>query len=146
MSQWRLGKLLRCEAEFKQKKATIAYAKFSGHLLSSKQLELSTKMHYVAAVVDSTLLHGGELWTELSHAASRSIEAVHMRWLRKATMSFRGDAEDRVSDHDLRITYNVPSVWSLLRCQRLRYLATFTKASPFLRALFCSIRVENLRG
>ena len=58
-----------------------------------------------------------------------------MRWLKKATGSYRAQSELRQSDHDVRVTFAVPSTWSLLRCMRLRYLSTFKKASPFLRAL-----------
>ena len=96
---------------------------------------MRTKLQSVAAVVDATLLHGGELWSELTHFVASRVEAVHMRWLRKVTGSFRATSESRLSDHDVRVTFSVPSAWALLRCQRLRYLATFSKSSPFLRDL-----------
>ena len=62
-------------------------------------------------------------------------EAVHMRWLRKATGHFRAVAEDRICDEVLRSTYEVSSTRSLLLIRRLAYLASFRKASQFLRAL-----------
>ena len=114
---------------------SAVYSKFSGKIISSALFELKLKIRVTAAVVDSTLLHAGELWTALSFDAARRIEAVHMRWLRKATGHFRAIAEDRMCDEEVRITYQVPSTRSLLLVRRLTYLASFQKASPFLRAL-----------
>ena len=57
-----------------------------------------------------------------------------MRWLRKATGHFRAVAEDRMCDEEVRITYEVPSTRSLFLLRRLMYLASFRKASLFLRA------------
>ncbi len=71
-------------------KATIAYAQFSGLLLSSGQLDVHTQLRSVSAVVDSTFLHGGELWTLLYNDLSSRVEAVHMRWLRKSDWTVSG--------------------------------------------------------
>ena len=71
-------------------------------------------MRATGAVVDSTLLHAGGLWTALCLEVAQRIEAVHMRWLRKATGHFRAIPEDRMCDEELRITYEVPSTRSLL--------------------------------
>ena len=114
---------------------TAAYAKVSGKFISSALFDVKLKIRATGAVVDSTLLRAGELWTALSLEAAQRIEAVHMRWLRKATGHFRAVAEDRMCDEEVRITYEVPSTRSLLLVRRLMYLASFRKASPFLRAL-----------
>ena len=81
-------------------------------------------------MVDSTLLHAGELGTALSLDAARRIEAVHMRWLRKATGHYRAIAEDRMCDEAVRVTYEVPSTRSLLLVRRLTYLASLQKGQP----------------
>ena len=85
--------------------------------------------------MDTTVLHAGELWMLVSTDLSSRVEAVHMRWLRKVTGQLRAIAEDCCTDTDLRITFQVPSTWSLLAAQRIRYLSSFRKASPFLLAL-----------
>lgn len=83
-----------------------------------------------------TLLHNCELWTELATTAASRVEAVHMRWLRKATGAFRSAADLRCTvKGDLRVTDQVASTWSLIACRRLRYLSSFKKASPYLKAL-----------
>ena len=114
---------------------SVAYSKFSGKFFSSALFELKLKIRVTLAVVDSTLLHAGELWTALSLDAARRIEGVHMRWLRKATGHYRAIAGDRMCDEAVRVTYEVPSARSLLLVRRLTYLASLQKASPFLRAL-----------
>jgi hypothetical protein len=76
------------DAARRVQKAVLAYAQLSGHFLSSQQFEIRTKLQTAAALVDATLLHGGQLWLELpSYVASR-MEGIHIRWLRKATASF----------------------------------------------------------
>ena len=114
---------------------TAAYAKLSGKFLSSALFDVKLKIRATGEVVDSTLLHASELWTALSIETAQRIEAIHMRWLRKATGHFRAVAEDRMCDEAVRITYVVSSNRSLLLTRRLMYLASFRKASPFLRAL-----------
>jgi hypothetical protein len=109
----------------------LAYAKLSGHVMSSKLFEVRAQLQCVVALVDSTLLHGGQLWLELPSYLAGRLKGLRTRWLRKATASCRVHAAERVADNDLRVTYLMPSVWSLLRCQRLRYWATLQKASPF---------------
>ena len=121
-------------------KVVLAYPKLSGHFLSSQHLEVRTKLQTAAALVDATLLHGGQLWLELPAFLASKLEGIHMRWIRKATASFRVNQDDRASDHDLRVTYLMSSVWSLLRCQRLRYLATFQKSQPVSACLDAKCR------
>ncbi len=58
-----------------------------------------------------------------------------MRWLRKATGSFRTDPDSHCNDHYVRVTVLVSSTWSLHACQRLRYLATLQTTNPLLKAL-----------
>ena len=147
-TSWFLGHIqwvAYCRCSSQSTKGQFCLLKKSGHFLSSKLFAVETKLHTAAALVDSTLLHGGQLWLGLPPYIAGRMEAIHMRWLRKATSSYRSQAEDRVSDHDLRVTYDVPSVWALLRGQRLRYLATFMKASPFY-VLCSSMKVGSLRG
>jgi len=114
-----------------------------GPFFHSAQIDLRVKIQTTAALVDATLLNGGQLWTELAPYVAARLEAVHMRWLRKATGSFRAQSELRQSDHDVRVTFLVQSTWSLLRCLRLRYVSTFKKASPFLRALLQNSGVQS---
>jgi hypothetical protein len=80
--------------------------------VSSALFELKLKIRVTAAVVDSSLLHASELWTALSLDAARRIEAVHMRWLRKATGHDRAIAENLMCDEAVRATYEVPSTRS----------------------------------
>ena len=76
-------------------------------------------MNVTAALVDATLLHGSELWAPLAEGPAARIEAVHTRWLRKATGAFRPVEEDRLTDAEVRITYEAPSTHSLIVCRRL---------------------------
>ena len=46
------------------------------------------KLHAAAAFVDAALLHGSELWSPLADGIAGRVEAVHARWLRKATGEF----------------------------------------------------------
>ena len=67
--------------------------------------------------------------------AAHSVEAVHMRWVRKVTGYPLGGDSEGTSDDWVRFTYEIPSTWSMLSCRRLSYLSPLRKSSPFLKAL-----------
>ena len=115
--------------------AGSVYAKVSGHVLSSQQLDLIVKLQASAATVDATLLHGSKSWAHIAAGPALRIEAMHTRWLRKATGEYRAVSEDWQSEAEVRVTYNVASTCSLIAFCRLAYLSSLGKASPFLRAL-----------
>ena len=94
--------------------SAIAYGRLSGHYISSPRFDLALHISSTAAIVDATLLHASELWSVFSDQVAGRVEAVHMRWLRKATGELRSVAEGRSSDQDARITYDVPSTRSQL--------------------------------
>ena len=103
--------------------------------LSPSQFDLALKLQSTAAFVDATLLSGSKLWPPLADGIASRVEALHMRWLRKATGEFRAIELYRKTDAEVRITFDVPSTNSLIACRRLSYLSSFGKASPFLLAL-----------
>ena len=115
--------------------ANKAYAKMSGHFLGSARIPLETKMLAAGTLVDTVLLHGGELWTPLSAGIAQRVEHVHMRWLRRATAEIRSGTSPNLTDEEVRSIYQAASTSSLLACRRLRYLSSFDKACPFLRSL-----------
>ena len=89
--------------------ASGAYARVSGHVLSSSQFDLALKLQSTAAFVDATLLSGSELWPPLADGIAARVGAVHTRRLRKATGEFRSVAQGRQSDAEVRIIYKVAS-------------------------------------
>ena len=115
--------------------ATGAYRQTSGRFLSSRRFGLPVKRQAVGVVVEAVQLYACELWPEPSAASLRAHEAVHMRWLRKATAHFRGDAAGRLSDLEVRRLYGESSVESRMRMRRLLYLPQLLRASPWLKAM-----------
>ena len=115
--------------------ASKADAKMSGHLLGSLQLPLETKILAATTLVDTVLLHASELWPPLAAGIAQKVKYVHTRWLRKATAEFRTSLEPNLTDEEVRSIYMLHSTNSLIACRRLRYLSSFGKACPFVRAL-----------
>ena len=77
-------------------------------------MDLIVKLQASAATVDATLLHGSKLWAHIAAGPALRIEAMHTRWLRKATGEYRAVSEDWQSEAEVRVTYNVASTCSLI--------------------------------
>ena len=93
-------------------------AKLSARICENKKLTTQTKVAVYRACIVSTLLFGSESWTTYASQEKR-LNNFHMRCLRRIlSISWT----DKVSNNEVLARANIPSMFTLLRQRRLRWL------------------------
>ncbi|XP_052673517.1 uncharacterized protein LOC128155711 [Crassostrea angulata] len=99
-------------------KATSTLAQLSKRVWTNPTLKTSTKMAVYNACIISTLLYGSESWTTYSRQ-ERRLNAFHLRCLRRILgISW----QDKVPNTEVLSRANLPSMFTMLRQRRLRWL------------------------
>ena len=93
-------------------------ARLNKRVWENKALTLSTKCQVYRACVLSTLLYGSETWTTYSYQ-ERRLNTFHMRCLK---LILNITWQDHVPHQDILKRTSIPSMYSLLRQRRLRWL------------------------
>jgi len=99
-------------------KANTIMARLNKGVWENKALTLSTKCQVYRACVLSTLLYGSETWTTYSYQ-ERRLNTFHMRCLKRI---LNITWQDHVPHQDILKRTSIPSMYSLLRQRRLRWL------------------------
>ena len=99
-------------------KAATTLARLTTRVWSNPMLTEKTKMAVYNAYVISTLLYGGETWTTYARQ-ERRLNTFHMRSLRRILgISW----QDKVPNTEVLSRAGLPSMFTLLRQRRLRWL------------------------
>ena len=99
-------------------KAATNMAKLSARVWENKKLTPQTKVAVYRACIVSTLLYGSESWTTYAGQEKR-LNTFHMRCLRRIlSISWT----DKVSNNEVLERADIPSMFTLLRQRRLRWL------------------------
>ena len=99
-------------------KAATTYARLTPRVWSNPKLTTRTKMAVYSACVLSTLLYGSETWTTYARQ-ERRLNAFHLRNLRRILgISW----QDKVTNAEVLSRADLPSMYTLLRQRRLRWL------------------------
>ena len=99
-------------------KATSTLSRLTKKVWENKQLTISTKIAVYKACIVSTLLYGSESWTTYS-SQERKLQVFHMRCLRRILgISW----QDKVTNNEVLNKAGIPSMFTLLRQRRLRWL------------------------
>ena len=99
-------------------KATIALASLTSWVWTNSKLTVKTKMGVHNACVISTVIYGSETWTTYARLEKR-LSFFHLRSIRRILgISW----QDSVSNADALSRANLPSMVTLLRHRRLRWL------------------------
>ena len=99
-------------------KAATTLARLTTRVWSNPMLTEKTKMAVYNACVISTLLYGGETWTTYARQ-ERRLNTFHMRSLRRILgISW----QDKVPNTEVLSRAGLPSMFTLLRQRRLRWL------------------------
>ena len=99
-------------------KATSTMARLTTRVWKNRKLTIKKKMAVYMACVVSTLLYGSESWTTYARQ-ERRLHVFHMRNLRRILgISW----QDRVTNNEVLDRASVPSMYTLLRQRRLRWL------------------------
>ena len=111
---------LSLDSELNQRigKASTTLARLSQRVWNNSMLTMNTKITVYRACVLSTLLYASETWTLYAHQEKR-LSVFHMRCLRRIlgiTWS------DRVTNNEVLERAKIPSMVTLLRQRRLRWL------------------------
>ena len=99
-------------------KASTTLARLTKRVWSNPELTVKTKMAVYNACVLSTLLYGSESWTTYSRQEKR-LNSFHMRSLRRILGI---TWQDKVTNAEVLSRANLPSMYTLLRQRRLRWL------------------------
>uniref|UniRef100_A0A8W8JBQ4 Reverse transcriptase domain-containing protein n=1 Tax=Magallana gigas TaxID=29159 RepID=A0A8W8JBQ4_MAGGI len=99
-------------------KATSTLARLSKRVWTNPTLKTSTKMAVYNACIISTLLYGSESWTTYSRQ-ERRLHAFHLRCLRRILGILW---KDKVPNTEVLSRANLPSMFTMLRQRRLRWL------------------------
>lgn len=99
-------------------KASTTLSKLTKRAWENRHLTTSTKMTVYRACILSVLLYGSESWTTYS-TQERKLQVFHMRCIRRIIGI---TWQDRVSNTDVLQRAGIPSIYSLLRERRLRWL------------------------
>ena len=114
-------------------KAATTISKLTKRVWSNKKLTENTKIQVYRACVLSTLLYGGESW--ILHARrERKLNTFHMRCLRRIlSITWK----DRVPNNSVLERTETPSMYTLLKQRRLRWLGHVVRMddSPFPKNL-----------
>jgi len=99
-------------------KAASTLSKLSKKVWENNQLTSNTKIAVYKACVVSTLLYGSESWTTYT-SQERKLQVLHLRCLRRILgISW----QDKVTNNDVLSRAGIPSMYTLLRQRRLRWL------------------------
>lgn len=99
-------------------KAATTLARLTARVWSNPMLTEKAKMAVYNACVISTLLYGGETWTTYARQ-ERRLNTFHMRSLRRILgISW----QDKVPNTEVLSRAGLPSMFTLLRQRRLRWL------------------------
>ena len=99
-------------------RATSTLARLSKRVWDNAKLTLNTKMTVYRACVLSVLLYGSESWTLYSRQ-ERRLNTFHMRSLRRI-LGIKWS--DRITNNEVFRRAATPSIYTLLRQRRLRWL------------------------
>ena len=99
-------------------KAAATLARLISRVWTNPKLTVKTKMVVYNACVVSTLLYGSETWTTYARQEKR-LNSFHLRNIRRI---FGISWQDRVSNTGVLSRANLPSMFTLLRQLRLRWL------------------------
>ena len=99
-------------------KAATTLARLSTNVWRSKHLTIKTKMSVYSACVLSTLLYGSETWTTYAKQEHR-LNTFHLRCLR---LILNITWQDKVTNTEVLTRADLPSMYTLLRKRRLRWL------------------------
>ena len=99
-------------------KAATTLARLTSRVWENPKLTIKTKIAVYNACVVSTLMYGSETWTTYARQ-ERRLNSFHMRCLRRILgISW----EDKVPNTEVLSRANLPSMFTLLRQRRLRWL------------------------
>lgn len=99
-------------------KATSTLARLSKRVWTNPTLKTCTKMAVYNACIISTLLYGSESWTTYARQ-ERRLNTFHLRCLRRILgISW----QDKVPNTEVLSRANLPSMFTMLRQRRLRWL------------------------
>ena len=99
-------------------KAATTLARLTNRVWTNTKLTIKTKMAVYNACVISTLLYGSETWTTYARQ-ERRLHTFHMRSLRRILgITWR----DKVTNNDVLSRCGLPSMFTLLRQRRMRWL------------------------
>ena len=99
-------------------KAATTLARLTSRVWKNPKLTIKTKVAVYNACVVSTLLYGSETWTTYARQ-ERRLNSFHMRCLRRILgISW----EDKVPNTEVLSRANLPTMYTLLRQRRLRWL------------------------
>ena len=93
-------------------------AKLSARVWENTKLTVHTKVAVYRACIVSTLLYGSESWTTYARQEKR-LNTFHMRCLRRI-LSITWS--DKVSNNEVLSRASIPSLFTMLRQRRLRWL------------------------
>ena len=109
---------LDAEIDKRVGKAATTLARLSSRVWENPKLTNKTKVAVYNACVVSTLLYGSETWTTYARQ-ERRLNSFHMRCLRRILgISW----EDKIPNTEVLSRANLPSMFTLLRQRRLRWL------------------------
>ena len=98
--------------------AATTLARLTSRVWTIPKLTVETKMVVYNACVVSTLMYGNETWTTSARQEKR-LNTFHMRSIRRILgISW----QDRISNAEVLSRANLPSMFTLLRQRRLRWL------------------------
>ena len=106
-------------------KAATTMTKLSSRVWENKKLTTQTKTTVYRACVLSTLLYGSEAWTTYAGQEKR-LHTFHMRCLRRI-LSIHWT--DKVTNNIVLERAGVPTIFTLLRQRRLRWLGHVRRMS-----------------
>ena len=99
-------------------KAATTLARLTSRVWTNPKLTVKTKMAVYNACVLSTLLYGSETWTTYARQEKR-LNSFHFKSLRRILGISR---QDKVTDTDVLSRAGLPTMYTLLRQRRLRWL------------------------
>ena len=99
-------------------KAASTLARLTARVWTSPKLSVKTKLAVYNACVTSKLLYGSETWTTYA-GQERRLNTFHLRNIRRILdISW----QDKVTNADVLSRVDLPSMYTLLRKRRLRWL------------------------
>lgn len=99
-------------------KAATTFARLTTRVWTNPKLSVKTKLAVYNACVISTLLYGSETWTTYAKQ-ERRLNAFHLRSIRRILgISW----QDKVPNTEVLSRTHLPSMYTLLRQRRLRWL------------------------
>ena len=104
-------------------KASTTMSRLSKRVWSNKKLTEHTKVQVYRACILSTLLYGSEAWT-LHARQERKLHTFHTRCLRRI---FNVTWQDKVPNNAILERAQLPSMYSILKERRLRWLGHVTR-------------------